>query len=382
MDYASGDAEEGDMRYLSQTMMQATMHVMHKVITVVNATTTALEAYSHTDYDEQPYHTSALSGTAWVTELLTGHPERIRCELGVHKHVFYVLINLLRQAGCRDSNHVPLEEQLAIFLYASVTGLSICHLGERFQRSNETISKYFKRILFAFSSPPIYTTYVRLPDADSPLAPEIVQNQKFFPYLANAIGAIDGTHIACHPFGEDRHAARDRNGNFSQNCLAACSFNLCFTYMLSGWDGSAADAHAIDFTIPEGKYYLADAEFGSCDGLLVPYPGHTFGVIKRRFRILLLPPEYVMGIQVHIPPALCLVHNVIRVHDPNEMMEYRNVLDEHLLTDTRSLADGPPTEQAHTCADLRRDQIASEMWEDYNKERVQRGMQAIIESLL
>jgi hypothetical protein len=35
-----------------------------------------------------------------------------------------------------------LEEQLAIFLYACVTGLSVRHLGEHFQRSNDTISKY------------------------------------------------------------------------------------------------------------------------------------------------------------------------------------------------------------------------------------------------
>lgn len=107
-----------------------------------------------------------------------------------------------------------------------------------------------------------------------------------------------------------------------------------------------------------------------------------FGVIKRRFRILLLPPEYAMGIQARIPPALCLVHNVIRVHDPNDMMEYRNVLDEHLLTaDTGSLADGPPTEQARTRANLHRDQIAGEMWEAYNKERVRRGEQVIMEVL-
>jgi hypothetical protein len=38
---------------------------------------------------------------------------------------------------------------------------------------------------------------------------------------------------------------------------------------------------------------------------------HIFGVIKRRFHILLLPPEYKMDIQARIPPALCLVHNVI-----------------------------------------------------------------------
>jgi hypothetical protein len=130
MDY---DAEESDRRYLA-CIMHIAMHAMRTVITVLNATTTVLKAYSNTYYDKEPYHTSALLGTAWVTELLTGHPECIRCKLGVHKHIFYVLINLLQQAGCRDSRHELLEEQLAIFLYVSVMGLSIHHLGERFQR--------------------------------------------------------------------------------------------------------------------------------------------------------------------------------------------------------------------------------------------------------
>ena len=34
------------------------------------------------------------------------------------------------------------EEQLAIFLYTSVTGLSLRHVSERFQRANETTSWY------------------------------------------------------------------------------------------------------------------------------------------------------------------------------------------------------------------------------------------------
>ncbi|KAJ8586024.1 hypothetical protein M405DRAFT_744277, partial [Rhizopogon salebrosus TDB-379] len=110
----------------------------------------------------------------------------------------------------------------------------------------------------------------------------------------------------------------------------------------------------------------------------------TFGVVKHHFHILLLPPEYSMEIQACIPPAFCLVHNVIQVHDPNDMMEYRNlnVSDERFTTDTGNLANGPPsTEQACTHASLRRDQIASEMWEDYNRERVRRGEQAIVERL-
>jgi hypothetical protein len=90
---------------------------------------------------KQPYHTSALTGEAWVLELLAGHPERIRCELGVHRHVFDQLVSKLQVTGHQGSKYVSLEEQLAIFLYSSVTGLTVRHVGERFQRSSDTISK-------------------------------------------------------------------------------------------------------------------------------------------------------------------------------------------------------------------------------------------------
>ena len=104
--------------------------------------------YAQPLYDKTPYHTSALTGADWVRELLSGHPERIRNELGVHKEVFNNLISILQEAGLRSSKHVFLEEQLAIFLYVCVTGLSLRHSSERFQRSNETTSKYILRLFF------------------------------------------------------------------------------------------------------------------------------------------------------------------------------------------------------------------------------------------
>ena len=95
----------------------------------------------HHFYVKEPYHTSILTGHGWVTELLEGHPNHICTELGVSKEVFLALISELQDQGYTNSKYVTLEEQLAIFLYASVTGLTVCHIGERFQRSNETISK-------------------------------------------------------------------------------------------------------------------------------------------------------------------------------------------------------------------------------------------------
>jgi len=92
--------------------------------------------------DPEPYHTSALTGEEWVIELIVGHPERIRCELGVRADVFQALVTELHALGHTNSRYVSLEEQLAIFLYTCVTGLTIRHVGERFQRSNDTISRY------------------------------------------------------------------------------------------------------------------------------------------------------------------------------------------------------------------------------------------------
>ena len=65
----------------------------------------------------------------------------------------------------------------------------------------------------------------------------------------------------------------------SPKIASVYSFGLQFLYALTGWEGSATDAYlwddAIrnDFVVPEGKYYLADAGFGTCDQLFLPYHG-------------------------------------------------------------------------------------------------------------
>jgi hypothetical protein len=109
---------------------------------VVQTITTVALVYAEPLYDRTPYNTSALSGADWVRELLEGHPERIRCKLGVHKHVFRLLVATLLNLGYEHSQHVTLEEQLSIFLYMCVTGLSVWHVGKHFQCANETISLY------------------------------------------------------------------------------------------------------------------------------------------------------------------------------------------------------------------------------------------------
>jgi hypothetical protein len=117
-------------------LMAAAAYIMNVVIVASNI-------YASPLYWKQPYHTSKLTGAAWVEELIQGHPNRIWSELGVRLHVFLTFVHELRVlCELGDSRRgVMLKEQAAIFLYMCVTGLSVRHVGERFQRSNETVTR-------------------------------------------------------------------------------------------------------------------------------------------------------------------------------------------------------------------------------------------------
>jgi DNA-binding NarL/FixJ family response regulator len=173
------DTDDEEIAYNEQLWAVLLLHQKQAGEILIGAVLAVAQAIVlATQKDEAiPYHTSILSGEGWVKELLNGHPERIRMELGTHRFIFDILVAELQAAGYTHSKHVKIEEQLAIFLYICVTGLTIRHVAERFQRSNDTISKYvfssdsmistdichgryFKKILHAFSSPPIYGKYV------------------------------------------------------------------------------------------------------------------------------------------------------------------------------------------------------------------------------
>ena len=118
-DHASDEEEDLDEEDL----------IVQAAVTAAISATLVVIDYSQTYYNKTPYHDSALSGAAWVCKLLRGHPKRIRKELGVHKYVFQALIVALQDAGYTQSKFVTLEEQLAIFLYTCVTGLSCSHVN-------------------------------------------------------------------------------------------------------------------------------------------------------------------------------------------------------------------------------------------------------------
>ncbi|KIJ13850.1 hypothetical protein PAXINDRAFT_41098, partial [Paxillus involutus ATCC 200175] len=87
-----------------------------------------------------------------------------------------------------------------------------------------------------------------------------------------------------------------------------------------------------------------------------------FGVLKRRFRILLLAAEYSLDIQARIPAALCMIHNFILVLDLAE-----GDLPEAPIVIIRGDAPAAAMEMggAQDEGSVTRDNIAQAMWSDY-----------------
>ncbi|KAL5480800.1 hypothetical protein ACEPAI_9740 [Sanghuangporus weigelae] len=359
--------------------------------------------------------TSKLSGPEYVAELRNGHPEIFKSAIGMQKHVFDKLLDVLeRRGGLRSSKYMCTDEKLAIFLSMATTGMTNREAQNRFQRSADTISKTVHKIIDILVSPVIYNAYVRLSRDTDDTPPEIKDNKKLYPYLRDCLGALDCTHIHAHVLAEDRPRYRNRKGFISQNVLAVVSFDMQFMYVLSGWEGSAADstilddARKCDFLIPRSKFYLGDAGFSASTSVLVPYRGvryhlrewhagnqnprpqnakelfnlrhaqarnvveRIFGVFKRRFSIINAAPEYLIETQAALIQALCVVHNIIRIYDPHDVPRLDDLLDETESEELRERAAGGGQTEKNQ-AEVMRDQIAEDMWKNYVFERQRRA---------
>jgi len=139
-----------------------------------------------------------------------------------------------------------------------------------------------------FSSPPFYMSHITQTVPYNSFFHPLSGNPKLWPFFKHALGAIDGSHIHFTAPSDLQPAYWNRKGFISQNCLFCCTFDLCFTYILSGWEESAAnawvyhDAITTDLVIPDGWYYLTDAGFPHCDQLLVPYWGVRYHLAEWR----------------------------------------------------------------------------------------------------
>ena len=100
----------------------------------------------------------------------------------------------------------------------------------------------------------------------------------------------------------------------------------------------------------------------------------AFGVLKNRFRILLLPVRYTLEIQARIPVALCAIHNFITLNNPVDVSDddYDDLSGSDEDDDSGDDEDDEDNPRDDGARNLR-DQIASTMWNDYVELRRAQG---------
>jgi len=255
----------------------------------------------------------------------------------------------------------------------------------------------------------LYQYTVKLPTIETLPSDRIAKNPKFAQYFTDCIGAIDGTHIDVFLPSSDQPRYRNRKHHLSQNVLAACNFDMQFSYILAGWEGSAHDTTVLrdaqynhGFKTPLKKYWLGDAGYSNSETVLVPYRGtryhlkeqrlaktkpenskelfnlrhaslrnvieRIFGLLKRKYQILQTPSEYSIDTQSRIILACTALHNWVRSieGDTADILLKEDSLDKR-PQDVQPVVEYPEGTITSKRMDAFRDQLAEKMWADYQK---------------
>ncbi|KAK2664712.1 hypothetical protein Ddye_003286 [Dipteronia dyeriana] len=106
------------------------------------------------------------------------------------------------------------------------------------------------------------------------------------------VGALDETFIQVHVPEVNKPIFRSRKGQIATNALGVCSRDMIFTFILSGWEGSASDSRVLRdaLTRPTGLkvptviccYYLVDGIYTNGEGFLAPYRGTRYHLSEWR----------------------------------------------------------------------------------------------------
>ncbi|KAL0378529.1 UNVERIFIED_CONTAM: hypothetical protein Sradi_3158400 [Sesamum radiatum] len=115
--------------------------------------------------------------------------------------------------------------------------------------------------------------------------PQVANNPNFYPYFKDCVRVMDSTLVPAWVPRVDQNRYRSGKDRLAQNVLAICDFDMNFTYVYAGWEGSATDARVLDNAVsqdpnfpfpPIGKYYLVDAGFANYKCFLAPYRGTRY----------------------------------------------------------------------------------------------------------
>ncbi len=195
----------------------------------------------------RPYRTPALSGYQFVMVHLNHETEcykTFRMNAPTFNALHEVLVNNYGLSSTRGMSSI---ESLGMFLWMVGGPQSFWSAFTIFSRSTETIYRKFREVLKCMCA--LGGDIVRPTDPSFSVPHPRVQQGRFWPHFAGAIGAIDGTHIPVSVPQVEIPRYTNRKGTTSQNVMCVCDFDMRFTCAIAGWAGSAHDQRVLSDTL-------------------------------------------------------------------------------------------------------------------------------------
>ena len=347
-----------------------------------------------------PQHTSVLTGQLYFAEVMETYNVHRFHEVARMDHATFVKLRemMMDTGGLVDSLYICAGQKIMVLVQV-LRGYTNRQIKERWQHSGSTISK----IIYEASDALIRCSGIVFQPAiiGAPVPSQIATSAKFTPFFDNCIGALDGTHIpACIPT-EDQEAYRNRKKFISQNVLGVANFDLTFAFGLFGWEASAHDSRVFDdakgrgLPLLPGKYYLGDAGYALSEHVLTPYRGvryhlkefeadgpqnakeifnlrhsslrnvieRMYGVLKRRFPILVKMSPYEYEFQCDIVHCTFLLHNFVRLNQLYEDDFYLEAAVVNNIQADNEADDG--NNENNNALKLWRNGIADAIWANY-----------------
>lgn len=333
---------------------------------------------------------------------------------------FTRLCELLKgRYGLQDTHSVCVDESVAIFLILCGQNDTQYDLGLRFGHAQETIGRKFHEVLGAMERMAVDYMRPRTIQEMEATSNRLEGDGRYWPFFSGFVGALDGTHVPVMVTpGKDSIRFISRKGTTSLNVLAMCDADMLFTYCFVGMAGSAHDARVLATAIrddpmfptpPEGKYYLVDSGYANSRGYLAPYRKQrncgtryhlqeflngeaprnskemfnrwhaslrsvierTFGVWKKKWRVLNEFPRYGISVQRRVIFATMGLHNFIRRSNIRDVEFEEAEAGNDVLHGNQNISDDTNDNQSvrnedDTVAGVYmkavRDQIAKDIW--------------------
>ena len=78
----------------------------------------------------------------------------------------------------------------------------------------------------------------------------------------DCLGAIDGTHVCVKVSRADAPPFRGRKDWPTENIFAACDFDMKFTYVMAGWEGTTSDSRILkDALVRDDHLVILEGQF-------------------------------------------------------------------------------------------------------------------------